>query len=68
MKDRTELAPVAWRWRYKGTNWIFGADKPSWPNDEDEIVEPLYGPSLVAEIEALRGENERVKKTTPPSG
>ena len=33
---------VAWRWKYKGTDWRFGSEKPAWPEDEDEIVQPLY--------------------------
>ncbi len=39
--DHAELAPVAWRWRYKGTNWVFGADKPSWPVDRRGKGTPL---------------------------
>ena len=36
--------PVAWRWRYKGTNWVYGNDLPVWASSDDcdEVIEPLY--------------------------
>jgi hypothetical protein len=36
--------PVAWRWRYKGSGWVYGDHMPAWAtsDDCDEIVQPLF--------------------------
>lgn len=51
------VKPVAWRWRYKGTNWVYGNDMPIWASadvdDCDEEVQPLYAAPPPAEAPPL---------------
>ena len=37
------MEAVAWRWRYKGTNWVYGNDRPAWADvdDCDEVIQAL---------------------------
>ena len=52
--------PVAWRWRYKGTDWAYLASKPTWPDDEDEIVQPLYAAPPAGGVALDREEVARI--------
>ncbi|MCB1510646.1 MAG: hypothetical protein KDJ36_07055 [Hyphomicrobiaceae bacterium] len=44
--EGTEAKPVAWRWRYKNTEWVYLEERPTWFEDEAGNerfeVEPLY--------------------------
>lgn len=59
LSPKGEAEAVAWRWRSKGTNWVYGPDMPVWASSDDcdEIIQPLYAhPSApkAGDREALR--------------